>query len=111
MLYYDKIDISEGIGSGRSNNSKEGMICHYWFFNQGYEFKDSVCNVYHDLRMLNVNFGDITIITVKNIDCQCIIHKVSKSEAINLLKNSVLEDRGYSISSICSELLIITNMH
>ena len=25
----------------------------------------------------------------------CIIHNISKSEAMNLLENSVLEDRGY----------------
>ena len=28
-------------------------------------------------------------------DYRCIIHNISKSEVINLLKASVLEDRGY----------------
>ena len=37
----------------------------------------------------------ITIITVKNIDYCCIIHNISKPEAINLSGNSVLEDCGY----------------
>ena len=32
MLYYDKIDISEGIDLAKSNKSKV-MICHYGFFN------------------------------------------------------------------------------
>ena len=45
--------------------------------------------------MLSVNISDITIITVKNVDYRGIIHNISKSEAINLLENSVLEDRGY----------------
>ena len=45
--------------------------------------------------MLIVNISDIAITTVKNVDYRCIIHKTSKSEAINLLKKSVLEDRGY----------------
>ena len=45
--------------------------------------------------MLSVNISDIAIITVKNIDYCCIIHNIGKSEAINLLKNSVLESRGY----------------
>ena len=49
----------------------------------------------HNLTMLSVNISDIAIITVKNVDYRCIIHNISKSEAINLLKNSVLEDRGY----------------
>ena len=71
------------------------MICHYWFFNDGFEFQDSKWNGCHDLTMLSVNISDIAIITVKNVDYRCIIHNISKSEAINLLKNSVLEDRGY----------------
>ena len=37
--------------------------------------------------MLRVNTCDIAIITVKNVDYCCIIHKLSKFEAINLLKN------------------------
>ena len=45
--------------------------------------------------MLSVNISDIAIITIKNVDYCCIIPNNSKSEAINLLKNFVLEDRGY----------------
>ena len=45
--------------------------------------------------MLSFNISDIAIITIKNVDYRCIIHKISKSEAISLLENSVLEDRGY----------------
>ena len=45
--------------------------------------------------MLSVNTGDIAIIIVQNVDYRCIIHNISRSEAINLLKNSVLEYRGY----------------
>ena len=45
--------------------------------------------------MLSVNISNIAIITAKNFDYRCIIHNITKSEAINLLKSSVLEDRGY----------------
>ena len=68
MLYYNRIYISEGIDSTKSNRSKECMICHYWFLNHGFKFQDSVCNGYHDLTMLNVNISDIVIITVENVD-------------------------------------------
>ena len=34
---------------------------------------------------------DIDIITIKNFDYRCIIHNISKYEAINLLKNAVLD--------------------
>ena len=86
MLYYNKIDISQRIDPVKSNNSKECMIFHYWFFNHGLEFQDSVCNSCHNLTMLCLSISDITIITVKNVDYCCIIHNISKSEAINLFK-------------------------
>ena len=68
------------------------MICHYWFFNHGFNFQGYVC---HDLTMLSVNKSDIPIITVKNVDYCFVIQNVRKSEAINLLENFVLEDCGY----------------
>ena len=45
--------------------------------------------------ILIVNISDIVIITTKNVHYRCIIHNISKSEAINLLENSVLENCGY----------------
>ena len=74
MLYYDRIDISERIDLAKSNNGKERKICHYWFFNDGFKFQNSVCSGCHDLTMLSVNISDIAIITVKNIDYCCINH-------------------------------------
>ena len=56
--------------------------------------QDSVCNNCHHLTMLCLNVSDMTITTVKIVDYRCIIHNISKSEAINLLKNYILEDRG-----------------
>ena len=44
--------------------------------------------------MLSVDISNIVIVTIENVDYHCIIHSISKSEAINLLKNSVLEDVG-----------------
>ena len=93
-MYYGRIDISKGIDLVKSNNRKECMICHYWFFNHGFEFQDSVCNGCHDFTMSSVKTSDIAVITVKNVDYRCIIHNISKSEVLNLLKNYVLEDRG-----------------
>ena len=68
MLYNDRIDISEEIDLAKSNKSKKCMI---W----------------------SVNISDS--ITFKNTDYRCIIYNISKSEAINLLRNCVLENHGY----------------
>ena len=56
------------------------MICHYWFFNQGFKFQDSVRTV--------------AIGTVKNVDYRCISHNISKSKAINLSKIMCLKIVG-----------------
>ena len=32
MLYYDKTDVSEGIDVNKTNESKQCIICHYWYF-------------------------------------------------------------------------------
>ena len=87
MLYYDKIDISQQIYLAKSNNSKEYMIFHYRFFNHGFKFQNSECNGYHDLTMLSVDVSNVAIITVKNVDYRYIIHNISKSHPIHLLKN------------------------
>ena len=82
MLYYDRIDTSKGVDLAKSNNSKECMICHYWFFDHGVKFQDYLCNGCHDLSMLYLNISNIAIITVRNIDYR-IMYNISKSEATN----------------------------
>ena len=94
MLYYDRIDISDGIDPTKSNKCKDCMIFHYWIFNYGFKFQNSVCNVCHNLTVLSVDIRDI--VTIENVDYCYINYNISKSEPINLLKNSVLEDSGYT---------------
>ena len=96
MLHFDKIDLKEEIVPVKSNNSKEWIVFHYRYFNHAFKFKNSVCNSCHVLTMLCLNLSNIAIITVKGIHYCCIIHDISKSEAIRLLqKNYVLDDLGY----------------
>ena len=45
--------------------------------------------------ILYLNISDTAIITVKGADYCCILYNIIKSEAIHLLKNYVLDDRGY----------------
>ena len=71
------------------------MVCHYWFFNHGFKFQDSICNSCRDVAMLCLNISSIINIAVKGLDYHCIIRDVSKSETIRLLDNYVLDDRSY----------------
>ena len=59
------------------------------------KFQKPVSNVYHNLLMLSLDVSDITTITVKGIDYRCIISGISKSDAIDFLKISVLDDGGF----------------
>ena len=95
MLYYEKIDISEGIDLTKSNKNKECMIFRYLFFNHGFKFEDSIRIGCHGLTMLSGNVSDFAIMNVKDVDYCCNIHKTSKSEEIYLSKNYVLDNCGY----------------
>ena len=45
MFYYGKIDLSEATYVAKSNGSKECKVCHYWYFNNGFEFQYSFVTV------------------------------------------------------------------
>ena len=45
--------------------------------------------------MTSVDISNIATVTDKNVAYRCIIPNISKSKAINLLKNYVPEDCGY----------------
>ena len=85
-MYYDRIDMSQGIDLAKSRKSKECMISHHLFFNHWFKFQDSICKGSHDFAMLSINIRNIAIITVKNVHYCCIINNISKPEAVDLLK-------------------------
>ena len=65
MTYYERIDVSEGIDVNKTSPSKEGDVCHYWYFlNYSFEFQLNVCNRCHDLLMISVKVLFIAILLV-----------------------------------------------
>ena len=88
MLYYDRMDVSEGIDVNKISKSKECHISHYsYFLNKGFKLQPYVGNRWHDLLMLSINLSNIAILKIKNVDYRCIITRISKSEATKLLRN------------------------
>ena len=74
MLYYDRIDVSEGIVVNKSSASKDCDFCQYWYFlNYSFKFQPNVCSRCHDLLMMSVNLSDIGIINIICSDYHCII--------------------------------------
>ena len=95
MLQYERIDVSEGIDINKSNKSKECIICHYWYFKDiGYKSEPYVCNGCHDLLMVVCDLKDFMILNIKGVDYRCYVFNMSKNDAINLLNNSVLDNKG-----------------
>ena len=49
MLYFDTVEVSEGIDVNKTIASKECDICHYcYFLNYSFKFQPNVCNISHD---------------------------------------------------------------
>ena len=91
MLYIDRIDVSGRIDVNKTNASKECDKCHYWyFFHIGFKFQPNVCNRCDDLLMISMNLSDIGILNIKGSDYRCIISRISKNKAINLMQNADL---------------------
>ena len=88
ILYYDRIDVSEGININKTSKSKECDNCHYWYFlNKEFKFQSYVCNRCHESLMMSVQLSDIAILEIWNADYCCIISRISKSQALNLMQN------------------------
>ena len=53
MLYFNRIDVIEGVDVNKASESKEWDNCHYWYFlYNGFEFQPNVCNRCYDLLKL-----------------------------------------------------------
>ena len=86
MLYFNRIDVSEGTDINKTSGSKDCDICHYYrFLNNCFKFQPNVCNRSHDLLMMSRNLSDIAILNIKGSDYRYIITGMSKNEAIHLM--------------------------
>ena len=71
------------------------MICHYWYFKGiGCKYEPHVCNKCHDLPMVVYDLKNFMILNIKGVDYRCYVFNMSRSDAINLLNNSCLDDKG-----------------
>ena len=95
MLQYERIDISGGIDFDKSDKSKECTICHYWYFKDiGYKYEPQNCNKCHDLLIVVYDIKNFMILNIKGVDYRCYVFNMHRSDAINLLDNSCLDNKG-----------------
>ena len=69
MLYFYRINVSEGTDVNKTSASKEYDISHHWYFlNKGFKFQLNVCNRCHGLLMMSINLSDFAILNIKASD-------------------------------------------
>ena len=62
MVYYDRVDVCEGIDVNKTSTSEGFDFCFYWYFlNFSFKFQPNVCNRYHDLLIMSMNLSNIAI--------------------------------------------------
>ena len=62
MLQYDRIDVSEGTDINKTSESKECMLCHYWYFKDiGCKIQPYLCNGCHTVSVMAHELKNIAI--------------------------------------------------
>ena len=63
MLEYDRIDLSEGIGTNKNIlTSKKCYLCDYWYFiNKNFNYLKYMCNGCHDMSMKTISMHSLCI--------------------------------------------------
>ena len=95
MFSYERIGCSEFIDFNKSKENIKCMICGYYYFKDiGFKYKPYVCNECHDISMTVMNLSDFFILNIKGVDYRVNISGIVKKEAVNILNNSVLGNKG-----------------
>ena len=93
MLEYGRIDISEGIDINKTNTSKECDICHYWYFlDKSFQYEPYLCNGCNDSMQKAMDFNEVATVSAKGSDDKIHFWYMSKDDAINIMKNSDLNE-------------------
>ena len=94
MLWYQKIDVSEGIDVNKTSVLKECEPCHYCFFKDvGFKFEEYVSKKCHDLLTLAYSLKNKAILSAKGATFRCLLMGISKNEGLKRLNNAVTYDR------------------
>ena len=95
LISHERIDKSEGIDLDRSEKYVKWMICnHYYFKYIGFKYQPYVCNGCHDFSMTVMNLSDFFVLYIKGINYRVYTCGINKKEAVNILNNSVLDNKG-----------------
>ena len=95
MLEYDRIDISEGIDIKKcKETSTEGNLCKfYYFLDKNFNYGPYLCNGCYDMSLKAVSIKNLAIINYNGNPYRVNFAFISKKDAYNLIKNTVIIDK------------------
>ena len=95
MLEYDRIDISEGIDIEKcKETSKECSLCKfYYFLDKNFSYGPCLCDGCYDMSMKAVSMQNLAIINHNRNHCRVNFAFMSKKDAFNVIKNTVIIDK------------------
>ena len=95
MLKYDRLGVSKETDVNKTNASKECDTCVYWYFlDKGFKYNLYLCNGCYNLIQKAMNFHDFAIVSVKGSDYRIHLWYMGKDGAINIMKNSNLNEKN-----------------
>ena len=74
--------------NGRTEGRKDKRMDKTYFI------EPQLCSRCHDLSMVVYDLSNFMTLNIKSIDYRCYVFNTSRSDAIKLLNNSVLDNKG-----------------
>ena len=95
MLEYDRIDISEGIDTDKCKYiSKKCTLCKfYYFLDKSINYGPYLCDGCYDMSLKAISIKNLAIVYRGEQAYRINFASMSKNDAFNLIKNSVIIDK------------------
>ena len=92
MLEYDRINLSEGIDVNKcEETSRKCSLCQYYYFlNKNFNYQRYLCDGCHDMSVKALSMQHLTIIYHNGQAYRVNYLFMSRNDAFNLIKNSII---------------------
>ena len=86
--------LKELILIGQINQKNVILVIIRVFLDKNFRYEPYLSNDCHDLMQKAVSFNDVAVVSIKESDYRIHFWYMSKSDANNLLNNSLLDNKG-----------------
>ena len=95
VLEYDRTDLSEGIDVNKcKDTSKKYNLCQYYYFVfKNFNYQRCLCDGCHDMSVKALSMQYLTIFYHNGHAYRVNFMFMSKNDAFNLIKNSIIIDK------------------